>query len=229
MSDPPKPHGTIAAFFDRHAPGWDAAHGPHSGRAAEFAARAAYLRRLCAALGRPRVIDLGCGTGWQLIDLADHIESGVGLDISPAMVAQAQENTAALGDETNLVFHVGDSAAASAEVLGRFRLAMFVGSLEHAPDQAAALTTAAGLLDGEGRLVVIMPHPCNPGVLWSRWFGPRYDVPLNHLTPRAIAGMARGAGLRLEACEALPYGGRGRLLDRWPVIAGAYAARFALA
>ena len=228
MNDPPKPDSSIAAFFDREAPDWDAAHGPCSDRAPEFAARAAYLRGLCTALSRSRVVDLGCGTGWQLIDLADHIEGGVGLDIAPVMVDRARANAVASGDATDIAFHVGDSAAASPEALGRFRLAMFVGSLEHAPDQAAALA-AATLLEADGRLVVIMPHPRNPGVLRARWFGPRYDVPLNHVSPRALTRLAQRSGLRLESCEALPYGGPGGLRLRWPVLAGAYAARFALA
>ena len=99
----------------------------------------------------------------------------------------------------------------------------------HPARQGAALVAAARLLDGEGRFVVIMPHPCNPDILRSRWFGPRFEVPLNHLTPRGLAQLARAVGLRLVACERMPYGGFGRLLHRWPFMAGAYAACFALA
>ena len=220
---------SIATFFDREAPGWDAAHGPRSNRAADFAVRASYLRKLCAVLGRPRVIDLGCGTGWQLIDLAECIAGGVGLDIAPGMVGQARANAASVGADISIAFHVGDSATAKTENLGRFQLAMCVGSFEHMPDQGAALVAAARLLDEEGRFVVIMPHPCNPGILRSRWFGPRFEVPLNHLTPRGLTQLARAVGLRLVACEGMPYGGFGRLLHRWPFMAGAYAACFALA
>lgn len=180
----------------------------------------------------PRVLDLGCGTGHQLIDLAGYIAGGVGLDLSPEMISRARENAATVGADTKVTFQVGDSAAASID-LGRFGLVTFVGSLEHAPDQAAQLAAAAKLLEQDGRLVVIMPHPYNPGVLQSRCFGPSFDVPLRHRSPRALAALARAAGLCLESVQALPYGG-GALIPagiayRWPLIAGAYAACFTLA
>lgn len=232
MSGSPISPSRVAAFFDREAVAWDAAHGPQSGRAGAFAARARYLRALCAEKGVPRVLDLGCGTGHQLIDLTDHIEGGVGLDLSPEMISRARENAAAVGADTKVTFQVGDSAAAPID-LGRFGLAIFVGSLEHAPDQAAQLAAAAKLLEQDGRLVVIMPHPHNPSVLWARCFGPSFDVPLRHRSPRALAAVARAAGLRLESVQALPYGGSvvipAGIARRWPLMAGAYAARFALA
>ena len=232
MSVPPK--SAVAAFFDREADTWDGAHGPESGRAGEFAARAAYLRTLCGMLGKPTVVDLGCGTGRQLIDLADRIEAGVGLDLSPEMVARAEANAARLGADAKIVFRTGDTASARPEQLGRFGLALFVGSLEHAPDQAALLAAAAGLLEPQGRLVVIMPHPRNPGVLLAcRGGAVPQGVPLRHLTPRALAALGRTVGLRMETVSGLPYRASGAVLAaavrRWPLVAGAYAARFALA
>jgi len=104
----------IAAIFDREAETWDAAHGPDSPRANEFEARAAYLHALCSRLGKPRVLDLGCGTGRQLIDLAKSLDSGVGLDLSPGMIARARENAREL---RQLEFQVGDAAAATPETL----------------------------------------------------------------------------------------------------------------
>lgn len=232
MSVSSKP--AVAAFFDREAAGWEDAHGPKSVRAGEFAARAGYLRALCDALGKPRVVDLGCGTGNQLIDLASHIVDGVGLDLSSEMVSRAQANAASLGVDAKIMFQVGDTASANPADIGRFGLALFVGSLEHAPDQAAQLSAAAGLLEPEGRVVVIMPHPRNPGVLLAgRGDILPEDVPLRHLAPRALTALGRIAGLQLESVGGLPYRASGGVvaatLRRWPILAGAYAARFALA
>jgi len=82
----------VAKIFDRESENWDADHGPDSPRAFEFQARAAYLRALCETLGKPRVLDLGCGTGRQLLDLADLIDGGVGLDLFEGMIARAREH-----------------------------------------------------------------------------------------------------------------------------------------
>lgn len=233
MSRPPETTSHVAAFFDREAEPWDGAHGPDSVRAAEFAARADYLRVLCTELGRPAVVDFGCGTGRQLIDLAPAVARGIGLDLSPNMIARARRNAAQSGVSDTLEFLVGDTAAVDAESLGQFDLALFVGSLEHAPDQTAQLSAAAGLLQPRGRLVVFMPHPRNPGVAWARRFGPALDVPLRHLSPRGLRALAAAAGLRLESVRGLPYRASGPVaasaLRRWPLLAGAYAARFALA
>ncbi len=229
MSRPPK----LAEIFDREATDWDAAHGPDSPRAQDFAARAAYLRELCGVLGRPRVIDLGCGTGRQLIDLADRIETGVGLDISSGMIARAQRN-AARSDASNIEFRTGAIESAVPADSGGFDLAMFVGSLEHAPEPARQLAAAARLLEEGGRLVVIMPHPFNPGVILARASrAARVGAPFRHFTPRQLAILAAQTRFRLESVHGIPYGAAGSILGgvsrRWPIVAGAYAARFALA
>lgn len=226
-----EPPPDVAAFFDREAATWDSAHGPGSPRAAAFAARGEYLRQICDTLGRPRALDIGCGTGRQLIDLADRIAGGVGIDLSPAMIARARENAAGLD---GVEFQVGDVAALDPETLGRFDLIAFVGSLEHVRDPAAALGTAARLLAPGGALVVIMPHPWNPAVaLARRADARRWGAPLRHVSPRGLAAMAEDIGLRMESLRGITDRTSGSpaaaLARRRPVLAGVYAARFALA
>ncbi|NKB55201.1 MAG: methyltransferase domain-containing protein [Alphaproteobacteria bacterium] len=221
----------VAAIFDREADNWDAGHGPDSPRASEFRMRADYLRALCDRLGRPRVLDLGCGTGWQLLDLAGSIDRGTGIDLSPGMIARARQNAAALDSDTTFDFRVGDIASALPDTVGPFELILFVGSLEHAPDPAAQLDAAVRLLDREGRLVVIMPHPWNLGVFRARWSpSARQGAPFRHMTPRHLARVASRSGLRLESVTALPYRAapqsKAGLAHRSPIIAGAYAASF---
>ncbi len=221
MTDP-------AALFDREVRNWDAAHGPESPRGGEFRARATYLHTLCRRLGRPRVLDLGCGTGRQLLDLAGSIESGIGIDLSPAMIARAHENHARLGDGAEIEFRTGDIAAAAPDTLGQFDLVTFIGALEHVPDPADQLGVAARLMRASGRIVVIMPYPWNLRVWLARW---RFNtIPsLRHMTPRQLARLAERFGLVLESVHALPYspsGGSENRSDR-PVLSGAYAAAFA--
>jgi SAM-dependent methyltransferase len=221
-------HQDIAAIFDREAARWDTAHGPDSARGGEFHARAAYLRALCKRLGRPRVLDLGCGTGRQLLDLAGCIDGGIGIDASPAMIARAQDNAA--GRKAGIGFQAGDAAAPG--VTGRFGLILYCGSLEHMPDPGAALAAARRLLAARGRIAVIMPHPWNPLVCAARWIAPAGGgAPFRHLTPRALARLAGPSGLKLESTAGLPYrasrSGAAHKALRWPLLSGAYAALLA--
>jgi SAM-dependent methyltransferase len=55
----------------------------------------------------PNVLDLGCGTGSLLIELSASIDSGLGIDIAPAMIAIAREK-ARVAAAANLTFDVGD-------------------------------------------------------------------------------------------------------------------------
>jgi len=55
---------------------------------------AAYLESVLG--GRRRVLDVGCGPGFPLVFLARCVDEIFGLDASPAMLAQAKHNVAAL-------------------------------------------------------------------------------------------------------------------------------------
>ncbi len=221
----------IASIFDREAGNWDAEHGPDSQRAAEFRARSLYLHSVCDQLSNPRVLDLGCGTGRQLLDLDAVIEAGVGIDISPNMIVRARENAARSSDPALFEFKTCDIAAATSEQFGLFGLAQFVGSLEHAPDPFIHLAAASKLLCRDGKLVVIMPHPWNPGVFLLRLNAEaRRGAPYRHFTTRQLRRLAAPLGLRLESVHALPFCSsvrRERKQGReWPIVSGAYAACF---
>lgn len=220
----------VAKIFDRESENWDADHGPDSPRALEFQARAKYLRAVCESLEKPRVLDLGCGTGRQLLDLEGLIAGGMGLDLSEGMITQAREHARRSGAD-EIGFQAGDAAAVRSDELGRFDLIMFVGSLEHAPEPAEQLKAAVRLLEPGGKLVVIMPHPWNPSVFMGRFSTVARDgAPFRHLTPRQLSRLAAQSGLQLEVVKGLPYRATNSvdlaIRHRWPVVAGAYVAQF---
>jgi len=200
----PGPSSTAAAF-DRAAAHWDEAHGPASERAEEFAARIRYLRALCRRFDRPRLLELGCGTGQNLLHLADLLSAGVGLDISPAMVARARSNAASASAHA-LRFAIGD--ANDFDLPDEpFDIVLFAGTLEHLPDPSAALGRARRALARRGSLVVIMPHPWNPLVRLRRLLDPcgEAEPPARHLPPNRLAALAARQGLRRAALHGLPY------------------------
>ncbi len=53
------------------------------------------------------ILDMGCGTGTQLIELAGRIKRGIGIDLSSGMVQRAND-LLKKSKCSNLEFHVGD-------------------------------------------------------------------------------------------------------------------------
>lgn len=192
----------LARQFDALAATWDAEHGPASVRAPEFAARVRCLRAHCRELGRPRVLDLGCATGWTLLALSDLISAGTGVDVAPAMIEQGRRNSRTLP----VRFQLGDAVEFCSRSEEQFDLVLLIGVLAHLPDPRAALAGIKRVLAMEGRLVVITPHPWGPAVrLRHSLVERRATPPVRHLSPSGLRTLANGHGFELSALEGLPY------------------------
>jgi 2-polyprenyl-3-methyl-5-hydroxy-6-metoxy-1,4-benzoquinol methylase len=187
----------MARQFDRLAPCWDEKHGPRSLNRIPLQMLSAYLRDLCASYRRPRILDIGCGTGQQLFALADHLKEGVGIDISPAMVERARLNASQRGLEDRLSFHVLAAEDVCRKRLGVFDVVLFLGSLEHMVDPQLSLALAAKVLQPAGAAVLVMVHPWHPRSFYAR-FAARIGAipPFRHLAPRTLRQSAAAAGLR---------------------------------
>jgi ubiquinone/menaquinone biosynthesis C-methylase UbiE len=142
--------GRVREHFERVAPEYDGWK-----RRAWY-----YYRWLMRILGDEvpagaRVLDVGCGTG-ALLD-AVRPAYGVGVDLSPAMVALAR------GRFPRLQFRVGDAEAL--EPGEAFDWVMMVDLLEHLADPRAALASARRACHPESRLIVIAANPAWQAVL----------------------------------------------------------------
>jgi SAM-dependent methyltransferase len=90
-------YAATARAFDAIAAGYDAAYGPGSSPAMAWL-RAESLALLKAAFPpRSRLLEIGCGTGDEALHLARCGHTVVATDISPGMVAIAQEKARAGG------------------------------------------------------------------------------------------------------------------------------------
>jgi SAM-dependent methyltransferase len=151
-----------------------------------FAEVGAWLTELRVPLDA-RILDVGCGAGQLLCDLADVGYRGLhGVD---PFIAR------------DVVYPNGVRIQKCTinEMSGTFDLVLFVHSLEHVPDPAQALVSVARLLDPGGRCIVWCPTvPCwaweHYGDAWVQLDAPRHlIIP----SPRAMRSMGDQASLEL--------------------------------
>jgi S-adenosylmethionine-diacylgycerolhomoserine-N-methlytransferase len=118
---------------------------------------------LIASLDPPaggHVLELGCGTGRNLIGAARQYPQArlYGVDISAAMLATARKNVAAAGLHDRIVLGQGDATRlepATAFGLQRFERVFFSYSLSMIPPWRQALAHGAALVAPGGRLSLV--------------------------------------------------------------------------
>ena len=103
---------------------------------------------------RGRTLELGCGEGRVVRDLAERGHSVVGVDASPTLVAAAREL-----DPTG-EYLVGDAAALPFED-GSFDLAVAYNSLMDLDDLETTVSEVWRVLRGGGRFCICVTHPMN--------------------------------------------------------------------
>lgn len=116
------------------------------------------LVQLAAPAPGERVLDVGCGRGACLFPAADRVGPAgrvVGIDIAPAMVAEAQQEAARLS-ASNVAVHVMDAENPDLPE-GSFDLVIGSYSLIFLPDAPAALSRYARLLADGGRIAFTSP------------------------------------------------------------------------
>lgn len=143
-------HDRDVAAFGRRAPGYD--EGWRGRLHHQIADRTADLALSCLP-GPSRVLDVGCGTGYLLRQLAARVPQATelaGIDAAPAMIDAARAGAS----DGRLSFSVG-----TAEQLpwpaDTFDLVVSTTSFDHWADQQAGLAECARVLAPGGRLVLV--------------------------------------------------------------------------
>lgn len=178
MPPDPKPVESIAdvrTFFDRFAPHNTEQHGTTD---TLLRYRVRLLRQHGRFASSDTVLDLGCGDGNHLRMLAPDICKGIGVDVSPAMVASAQRAARAASYDTPLSFRVDDARTLSTIDRDSVDRVICVGALEHMIDPASVIQSVHRVLRPGGRFVALT---LNGGYAWYRWVAPLLRIPTRHL------------------------------------------------
>jgi len=149
---------TASAYFKANAPRWERIRSLHvPEREVESA-----IIRLLGHDALESVLDAGTGTGRMLELLAPHIKRGVGVDVSPEMLAIARDRLARSG-VSHCQVRMGDVYRLPFLEGGRhemFDAAIFHQVLHYLDDPQAALREAMRVLKSGGRILIadFAPH-----------------------------------------------------------------------
>ncbi len=171
----------VAAGFSARAESYER----HAGLQKAVAAR---LASLLPPLDRPRVLELGCGTGLFSRHLIERYPQANFMltDASPAMISECRRNLAGFG-ASGIDFAVMDASRPAA--LGRFDLIATSMTLHWLPEQRASLERLRALLAPSGVLLYAALGPDS----FAEWHAvldrhglPRGTVPIEPL-PGVVA------------------------------------------
>jgi len=155
--------------YDRLAPVWSAStdEGPFNGWLERPALRSLVPRPLAGTT----VLDAGCGSGAQCEWLADQGAAVVGVDLSPAMVAEARRRC---GDRADIeVADLAEPLAVEPGTIDGITCSLVLHYLRH---WQVTLRSFATVLRPGGWVVISLDHPFGPPVSGQR--GGYFDTEL---------------------------------------------------
>lgn len=124
------------------------------------------------------ILDFGCGTGYLTSLLAKHTSKCVGVDISANSIALAQSRYASSGAQ----FVASPISDYRPNIKFDVCVANMVLSCD--PDWVNSIRAIYGLLAKDGKLLVMIPHPCNWAKYWgfedAQWFQYNQEVYIEH-------------------------------------------------
>jgi SAM-dependent methyltransferase len=164
-----------------------------------------YLGLLSSIERGARVLDAGCGTGYDALHLAQLGLRVVAVDISTQMCRLARQRLAIV---SNVTVVEGDSCALD-EPDGAFSAVLSALEIFHHSDIAATVQEYARLLAASGKLIIVTNHPVRNMLFrkppdyfveeffWEDW-GSHGLVPKFHWCLQTYIAAIVDAGLRLD-------------------------------
>lgn len=155
-----------------------------------------------------RVIDIGCGPGYVLAQLAGEGFDCFGIDFNPEVIKVAREH-----------FKIRAEVATIEELLtinAQYDLALLIHVLEHVSDPAELLRSIRRLLASGGLVFIDLPNRNRFALRRSLKRGdyPAGDYPPHHITFWSIKSLSQAleqAGYEVIQCGARPLGHEGQV------------------
>lgn len=132
------------------------------------------IRRISQWIGKPAVLDVGCGVGTLSIFAAQYARYVVGLDVSDRAIEIAKRAQHSVGLK-NVFFRKKDLT----HVIGAFDLILCCEVLEHIADEKIFLQVLYDNLQNGG--VAILSSPLNETVLAGTTLYKKFDTEVGHL------------------------------------------------
>ena len=171
-------------------------------------------RVLAHAAGAP-VVEAGSGPGHVTAHLSLHGADATGIDLSPAMVAEARRRFPGASFEVGDLRRLGRPATSAgwAAVLGWYSLIHLAAS--ELPDAVAALARPLA----PGGMLVLALHAGAEVRHLDEWFGGEVDLDFVRHEPAYVVGLVESAGLvDVEWYLRGPLTGRGETTERLYVV-----------
>jgi len=197
-------NGTVSAVevgkFDRLASRWWDPNGPMKPLHRMNPARVGWIEGLLP--GPTRILDAGCGAGLAAERLARHGHDVLGIDAAGEAIEAARAHAAGQGLRLAYRSCVAEELMAEGP---RFPVITSLEVIEHVPDPAGFVRVLAELLEPGGLLVLSTLNRTRRSWVAAK-FGAEYLLRMlpvgTHdwkafITPAELAGMLRGAGLRV--------------------------------
>ena len=165
------------------------------------------------------ILDVGCGSGWQLLYLAQQYQEKDqevvlhGIEVSKQQAREAKQRLSPLGGDVACTNALEGSRSYPADSMDLIVMRSF---LEHECQPLELLNQLHSLLKGDGVIVLKVPNfgSWNRMIRGRKWCGFRYPDHVNYFTPATLSRLMQEAGFEVS---------RMNLLDKFPLSDSMYA------
>ena len=172
----------VRSHFDRTAAQYREQHG-RAERLLEY--RLKVIKNAVHFPENGTVLEVGCGPGQHLLQLAPGIGRGIGVDFSPKMIEIARQQAQDSPWKEKLTFRTDEANTLATIPDQSIDVTLCVGAFEHMWDKPAVLSSIFRVLKSGGRFVLLTP---NGNYLWYRMVAPRLGVEVKHFSSDEFLG-----------------------------------------